>query len=118
MSLSSPWAGWLAAWGSLTAEESAALAAEDWARVARAQDAKAQLQAAMLAAGVPPPAEELRRIAGDLMEGERRNAARLAELRRQRGLELGECDSARQRLSAVRRSYGATHGRAAWQGYG
>ena len=119
MHTATTWFHWLSLWQDLTAEEGAAIALEDWNRVAQAQQRKDQLQNKIEAClESQPQGPEWRGEWQQVIQAERRNAELLENIYQRRREEGRVLDASRQNLKSVRRSYAGTPALAGWQSYG
>jgi len=113
------WFDWLSRWQGLTAAEGTAIAAEDWERVAWAQQSKDGLQVEMEACVEAwPQSSEWHQEWQRVIQAERRNSELLERIFQKRQTEFRAVDSSRRNLRSVRRSYAHSQANAGWQSYG
>jgi hypothetical protein len=104
-------------WRALTEAESAGLAAGNWPAVARCQEAKQRLRAALTAAGgFRLDGTPLRQLLGDLVAAERRNLEVIGAHLREAGRQKEALDQVWQNLHRMRRAY-APRRRQCWQAF-
>lgn len=102
-------------WRALTEAESAGLAADNWPAVARCQEAKRRLRAALTPAGVfRLDGTPLRQLLEDLVAAEQRNLEVIGAHLQEAGRQKEALDRAWQNLHRMRRAY-APRRRQCWQ---